>query len=65
MTLLDLVYSPSIVVAVRYISHAFGAYLLLHLRGDWDITTVYNRSPAVERICVQWNVVATTKSNPP
>jgi hypothetical protein len=31
-------------------------------RSDWDITTVQNSGPAVERVGRQWDVVTTTKN---
>lgn len=35
-----------------------------HSRSNWNISTVDDLGPRVERVCLQWDVVSATKSNP-
>lgn len=63
MALLDLVQGVGVVVAMKKpLSNALlpGTW---YSRSDRDISTIDDRRPAVERVCVKRYIISTTKSN--
>jgi hypothetical protein len=40
-------------------------YCIENLRRNWDVATVNDLSPGVERVRLEWDVVSATKSDSP